>query len=393
MFQFQQGLCMFQSMPPRVLRSGLEKVSRLLSLTGKVMCLALALALFGAATVGAQVSDMQPVATLTLYKTEAISVKQLRARIESLEKMSQHTLTRDERRQALDMMVDELLILQAANKDKLYVSDGEVNQELDRMRAGMNEQAKRQISDAEFAQAIKQMTNSDLTNFRTELKKQLIVHKYILNKKGDELKAVKPATDADIKIRYSDLRQSQRGMAMLTQEETLHFSAIVFLYSTDKERAKAQQAANKLSAEIGGSVTKFDEKSGIKSRDYRSADNGVIQKNAQTRDKVGAAFYNAIFALPYDQKSGATQISKPLEITQGDQRGFYIVKITAKYPFKSPLGLDDTVVELGGTVRQLLGQQIMQQRQQDATEKAIKDVIAPLRKTATVKIIDKNLDF
>ncbi len=68
---------------------------------------------FTAGTVFAQ-SDLQPAAIVRLNGTEPITVKQLRTQVETLERTNGRTLTAAERREVLDLMIDQKLIQQAA---------------------------------------------------------------------------------------------------------------------------------------------------------------------------------------------------------------------------------------------------------------------------------------
>ena len=71
------------------------------------------LALFSSAAALAQ-NDLKTVATVTLAKTEQISVKMLRVRVEQMEAALGRVLNADERREVLDAMINERLALQAA---------------------------------------------------------------------------------------------------------------------------------------------------------------------------------------------------------------------------------------------------------------------------------------
>jgi hypothetical protein len=120
-------------------------------------------ALVAAALVSAQ-TDLQSVALVTLTKTEPITVKQLKAEVQKIEAQTRKTLSIDERKQILDVMINERLALQAAERDKITVSDAEINQQLQQARASMAQSLGRQPTDAEFESAIKQETGMDLAS-------------------------------------------------------------------------------------------------------------------------------------------------------------------------------------------------------------------------------------
>ena len=77
-----------------------------------------AVAAFAASTGWAQVLD-KPAATVRLTKTESITVSQLQKIVASMEAQARRALTKDERKQLLDQLIDHALIEQAADRDKI----------------------------------------------------------------------------------------------------------------------------------------------------------------------------------------------------------------------------------------------------------------------------------
>jgi hypothetical protein len=116
----------------------------------------LVLFLFGFCAVAAVFaqSDLQPVAIVRLTKSEPITVKQLKTEIEKLAwqdiaprlgrapttaEMNTATsgLNAAQRRQVLDVVINEKLALQAAERDKITITDNEINQQITQLRAQM----------------------------------------------------------------------------------------------------------------------------------------------------------------------------------------------------------------------------------------------------------------
>ncbi|MDL2230014.1 SurA N-terminal domain-containing protein, partial [Treponema sp. OttesenSCG-928-L16] len=125
-------------------------------------------------------SDLQPAAIVNLTKSEAITVKQFRTEVETMEKASGRTLNAAERKQVLDVMINERLALQAAERDRVTISDGEVNQQMQQLRSSMVQQLGRQPTDAEFALAVKNETGLEVNAFRDQMKRQLTIQKYLM---------------------------------------------------------------------------------------------------------------------------------------------------------------------------------------------------------------------
>jgi chorismate mutase len=331
-------------------------------------------------------TDLQTVATVKLTKTEPITVKELKNEIEPIEKATGEKLTPAQRRDVLDGMINQRLALQAADRDRITVSENEINLQIDEFRARMAQSLGRRPTDTEFAAAVKEQSGMDLGAFRAQARKMLTVQKYLEMRKPD---ALRQPTNAEIEKEYNEMKSQAEGVRQLTQDETLQFAAILFPYDRDSDKAKAHSAADALAKEINGSVAKFDEKLNQSSADYQATPAGIIQKNRQALGQVGQAFLDAAFALKYDPKTGATEVSRVLEIPVGEVKGYYIIKPTTKYPFKSPLGLDDMMLQARRPVREFIRLLLMQQKQQQAQE----ELITELRKGNPFTVNDQYLNF
>ena len=73
-------------------------------------------------------ADLQPLAIVKLNKNESITLKQLKTRCGAYEKQIGRALSVDERKQVLDTMIEETLMVQAALKAGLNVADSSVDQ-------------------------------------------------------------------------------------------------------------------------------------------------------------------------------------------------------------------------------------------------------------------------
>jgi parvulin-like peptidyl-prolyl isomerase len=300
-------------------------------------------------------TDLQPAAIVRLTKSEPITVKQLRTEVELMEKQAGRTLNAAERRQVLDVMINERLAIQAAERDKITISENEINQQIQQLRSVLVQQLGRQPTDAEFATAVRNETGLEVPAFREQLRRQLIVQKYLQFKKGTILNAVKTPTEAEILNTYN-LAKSQ-----FVRPESVRFSMIQIPFGTDKN--KARDTANRLVQEIGSNPAKFDEamiKGQSPNAGYQAGDGGYLPRNLQAQQIVGQDFMNAAFTL----KQG--EVSKLIE----GARGFHIIKVTETHAQKN-LELDD-IFQLGSrvTVRDYIGNMLLQQQQQEVLKKA-----------------------
>jgi DNA-directed RNA polymerase specialized sigma subunit len=357
----------------------------MLSESGSSMkkCLFLLCFVFFSAALSLAQNDLKTVATVTLVRTEPITVKMLKDQVKQIETLTGRQLTPAMRPDVLDGMINERLVLQAAEKEKLVVTDAEVNRQLNEMRAQMAQMLGKPPTDAEFAAELRQQTGMDLPAYRDYLKKTLTIQQYIVKKKQDVLTSLKDPTDQEIEKEY-ELNSTE-----LIQAETLEFSAIVFPVANDAEKNKRLDEANRMAREINGSPESFDEKlqkGRAANAGYNVAPRSIIQKNAASQQRAGQAFMDEAFALAQGK------VSKVLEIPSGQARGYYIIKVVHKYP-KKFLMLDDTHLGYGDTVRNMLKEAIMQRRQQEIIIKAQQEVIDELRKGKPYKVFEENLNF
>ena len=85
------------------------------------------LALFMCAALFAQ-NDLQVLAVVKLNKNESISLKQIKTRVEMYEKQRGSVLSVDDRKKVLDALIQEKLVLQAAQKSGISITDSQIEQ-------------------------------------------------------------------------------------------------------------------------------------------------------------------------------------------------------------------------------------------------------------------------
>jgi len=324
-------------------------------------------------------ADLQPAAIVNLTKSEPITVKQLRTEVERVEKSARRSLSDKERRDVLDSMINERLAIQAAEKDKISISENEVNQQINQLKTQMAQSIGRQPTDAEFAAAIKSETGLDLPVFRDQTRRQLLTQKYLMSKKQSVFDSIKAPTDADITNAYS-LTKSQ-----FVRPDTVRFSMIQVEYGQDAaSKTKAKELADRLMREIGSNASKFDEvvlRSQAPNSGFQAGDAGYLPRNMEAAQVVGQDFITTAFNL----KQG--EVSKLME----GKLGYQIIKVTETYSQKN-LELDD-IFQLGTrvTVRNYIGNSLLQERQMEALTKATQELVAELRAGKTFQIFERNL--
>jgi parvulin-like peptidyl-prolyl isomerase len=326
-------------------------------------------------------SDLQSVAIVNLIKSEPITVKQLRTEVERVEKGNGRALSADERRQVLDVMINEKLAVQAAERDKIAVTENEINQQLQQLRANLVQLFGRQPTDAEFATAVRNETGLEVPAFREQLRKQLVINKYLRAKKQGIFESIKVPTEEDILNAFNLARSD------FVRPQTVRFSMIQVNYGADAaSKTKAQELANRLFREVGSNPAKFDEvvlRAQAPNSGFQAGDGGYLPRNMEAQQVVGADFITTAFAL----KQG--EVSKLME----GARGYQFIKITETYGMKN-LELDD-VFQLGTriTVRDYIGNSLLQLRQQEVLAQASQELVTELRAGNTFQVFERNLNW
>ncbi|MDR1899053.1 MAG: peptidylprolyl isomerase, partial [Treponema sp.] len=140
----------------------------------------------------------------------------------------------------------------------------------------------------------------------------------------------------------------------------------------------------RLFREIGSNPSKFDEvvlRGQAPDSGFQAGDAGFLPRNMEAQQLMGADFINTAFSL----KQG--EVSKLME----GIRGYQIIKITETYDMKN-LELGD-IFQLGTrvTVRDYIGNSMLQQRQQEVFAKATQELVTELRAGKTFQVFERNI--
>ncbi|MDR0290656.1 MAG: peptidylprolyl isomerase, partial [Treponema sp.] len=325
--------------------------------------------------------NLQPAAIVNLIRSEPITVRQLRTEVERMERASGRTLTERQRRDLLDSMINERLAIQAAERDRITVSDNEVTQQINQLRSQMVQVLGRQPTDAEFATAIRNETGLEMAAFREQARRQLITQKYLMSKKQSTLENIRVPTEAEIVNTYN-LTKSQ-----FVRPDTIRFSMIQVDFGPDAaSKTRARELAERLSREIGSNPSKFDEvalRGQAPNSGYQSGDAGYLPRNMEAAQMVGQEFITTAFNL----RQG--EVSRLME----GVRGYQIIKVTETYAQKN-LDLDD-IFQLGTrmTVRDYIGNSLLQERQMEVLAQATQELVNELRAGRTFQVFERNLTW
>ncbi len=339
------------------------------------ICLSLLFALAG--SVFAQ-ADLTPLVVVKLNKSETITLKKLKNRVETYKKQTnQASFSVEQKKEILNAMVDELLIVQAAQKEGLSITDTQVNQYF---LESLSRQVGHQVTEAEFTEIVKKNTGLSLDDFMLQqagmnvsdykdyLKNQLLAQQYVFSKKQDEIKNVAPSDD-EIRSFY------EMNKANFVQSDMLKLFLVVAQKGDKPEAAKAkiQQVRNDLNAK----KTDFDKikADSIKDKSYQGGDL-LISKTAQHAKNLGIS-YNELLEL-FGRDIGYTS---DVNETENDYQ-FYVIR--QKYAAKM-LALSDLVQpETTRTVYDYIRLNLTQQKQSQALINAVNDLTKSLGTSANV---------
>ena len=341
--------------------------------------------------------DLQPVAIVRLSKTEQITVKQFKdyvfwltiTKIMSTQNPSAQ-LTDTEKRQALDELGNQFLACQAAEQEKITVTDREINQYFDQsiktFSEGLAQFLGHTPTDAEIDAELRNRTGMNRAGYKELMKRTLLTENYLKVKKQGLFEAIKQPTEVEIQTIYNDAKSRSIFDNGFTRPDTARVRMLFAPFRNASEKTAAQTTANNLSRDIGSDPGKFDEAA----RDFRKPNSGYISgdafvyKDNKIREAMGAPFVDAVFAL----RQGA--VSKVVERPDG----YYIIKVMETYRAKT-LTPDD-VYNLEDprsiTVRQTIAAAEMQRRFMNTLQQASEELVAELKKKGSVQVMNDNYD-
>ncbi len=319
-------------------------------------------------------------ATVNLIRPEMITSKQVQDEITAYNRqlvkngLPQQKITK---KQMLENMISSILILQAAERDGITVAGAELQKIINTQKRSVETQLKRKLTDEQFKKIVENQTDTSWDKYVNNLKEQIIKQTYITKKKRDLFKAIKQPTEAEIETRYQD------NVTKLVSPEYIRAS-MVYISTVNKSSAekislkkKIDEAYSKLkngAISFDDAVLNYSTDENIK---YRGGDIGYIRRDDRnTRARLGDNFFNAIFNLKVNDISGVLE----------SNTGYHIVKVTEKRAPKV-LGMNDPIAPGNNiTVHEYLKAGIYQERQQSALKKALKEVVAELKKEAEIVI-------
>jgi parvulin-like peptidyl-prolyl isomerase len=335
--------------------------------------LPLVLLLTFAAAVSLSAQDMA-VATVRLEKTEPISGKQLQQTVSALETQQGRTFTTEEKKAVLKQLIDQVLIIQAAEADRaISVTPEEVQQ------AGMRLLSQQLQSIGaippgavltdknQYRQVIEQQGIS-VADYEKTVRNQILAEKYITSRDQAGFQSIGKATETEINNEY------QKRVSEFVVSDSVWFNHIFFetkgLAPADV-RAKQTKAADVQKRLMNTGVT-FASLVASESEDQASKARGGLIGPLMKGDYVaeqlyGPDFIDSVFKLDVGAVSDVLKSNV----------GYHIVKISEKRAAQL-LPKEDP------EVRAYLEQIIYASKYQRKFDEVTRKVIAELEARATI---------
>ncbi|MCX7030313.1 MAG: peptidylprolyl isomerase [Spirochaetes bacterium] len=346
----------------------------------------LILSLLAAAALSAQaITAAKQVATVKLTRMENITVNQLKPQVEAWEKTYNKTSTKEDRLKVLDGLINRSLLEQAAERDKVVVSDAELKAKIDEYKKLTAQQRglARDLTDAELQSLVK-ASGLSWDAFTRQLKYGVLVSSYVRAKRKADIDAVKSPTDLECR-EYYDANKKSFFVDDFLRARQIYLDTRALTAKEDREKA-AKQADDilrqlKSGAAFTDLAAKYSEDTSTK---YKGGEMGWLPRdNTALPQSLGKTFWDAIFKLKPGETSGV--------ITSNI--GLHIVECEEVIPARL-VGFDEKVPpRYEYNVKEFVRANLLAARQQEALYKALDDIIADLRKTAEIKVFGDNVTW
>ncbi len=322
-------------------------------------------------------ADTQTAATVHLLRDEVITVSDLDSKVEEekaqLIDAGQDPSTVDPM-SILDIMINDALVLQGAERDGYLVSDAQIDQVIAQQKISIKNQTGRDVTDAQYELSIMNVYGVSLTEFKTMLRDSSTVDQYVRATQQQVLTSYGTPTDEEISAFF----RTNRSQFM--NPELVRISHI-FMPFTDETKATVKKDMDKVARYIKYNTYTFEELVPKYSQDTASIDRGgdigwLAFDDTQMRTALGPAFFDAVFELKLGKPSGVLESNS----------GYHIVKVVTHTEPKL-LSLTDRInPESDTTVTDYIRSTLTDRLQQQAYLKGIDALVADLRSQATIEI-------
>lgn len=333
------------------------------------------LLLFAAQGLFAQMM-LQPVAVVNLIRPEMISQEAVNTKMQELKGSSSNpqSITFDT---VLNIMINDVLVLQGAERDGVTLSSNDLNALVENQKKSISNQLGRTITDAEFSSILNQLYDLDIDGLKERLFQSYIVNTYVKKAKPQLVNSAVPPTESEIKDFY------KKNAASFINPEYVHLSHIYVPKndpSVPSPKTTLEDARRKISFGTATFDTLIIQYSKDEKTKFLGGDIGWIAiDDTAKKTLLGESFFDSVFSLD----KGA--ISQVIE----SNTGFHIVKVL-DHTYPKILTLEDRLEpDNVMTVRQYIQQSLYVENQTKAYKNAVAELVKDLRGQAEITILQQ----
>ncbi len=326
------------------------------------------------ASVFAVPNNNNAAATVNLIRNTVITNADLASQMQTL------GATEDQALQVLNIMINDEVFLQGAERAGITVNDTQRDALYSQQKRAYEQQVGQSLTDQQFEQIVNQSYGS-VDAYKEALGNQYILQTYLMQERGDQLQSGNYApTTQDVENFY------RRNATGFTQAENVRFSQI-YMQKTGDSAADAEKLATmtQVASDIQNGVITFEAAVNQYTEDEASkAEGGLMgwlaSDNTVVRQTWGDAFVDTVLSLPL----GAT--SDVIE----SNTGYHIVRVSVHNDARL-LGIDDRIQpDVDYTVRDYITEYLTNANMQTAMNEQLNSMVESLRSEARIRVLYAN---
>lgn len=334
--------------------------------------IAIGLSLFLILTSAFAQNGLQPLAVVKLNRSETITVNQVKTRAVLAERQYGLTsLPLEQRRALLENLISEKLIVQAATKEGLSVTDTQVDEAFlntfsQQLGTRVSEAQLDKIMNDNFGMSldeyIQEESGMSKSEYKTYLRNQILIQRYVFEQRQNELQSI-AATDAEIRNAY------EMNKAQFVWNDMVKVFIVLSPKNNDAMAARALVTDLRNRYSQDNSQAEVIKASADNGNTYQAGDL-IIAKTAQYAQQLGWSVdkLNELF----DKDEGFIS-----EISETDN-DFQFYSVLQKYAAKM-LAISDIVQpETTITVYDYIRQNLTQQKQSQYFAQAAQEIAESL---------------
>ena len=326
------------------------------------------------ASVFAVPNNNNAAATVNLIRNTVITNADLASQMQTL------GATDDQALQVLNIMINDEVFLQGAERAGITVNDTQRDALYSQQKRAYEQQVGQSLTDQQFEQIVNQSYGS-VDAYKEALGNQYILQTYLMQERGDQLQSGNYApTTQEVENFY------RRNATGFTQAENVRFSQI-YMQKTGDSAADAEKLATmtQVASDIQNGVITFEAAVNQYTEDEASkAEGGLMgwlaSDNTVVRQTWGDAFVDTVLSLPL----GAT--SDVIE----SNTGYHIVRVSVHNDARL-LGIDDRIQpDVDYTVRDYITEYLTNANMQTAMNEQLNSMVESLRSEARIRVLYTN---